>query len=746
FRAEVIAALVALLRDPAFVAATFDYGNLSQLLDASLHFQVLNFPVSGDPVTPTSGTFLAMIPGITATFTAGGVSQTRDYTAISPASEEYAVNLAAYFAQLATDYLAGEARNPARPPVVPSPSAGETGEVEDTDPSMAELVFGEYFALLTQAALQAAADLLAELPVPYAQNGPSLVTLAGQFPTVGVTVAVAQGQTAHGIAAMAGVHPSLVEAAFPDGVGVEDAAVEIPHGVTPLSIAEDNQDAGLAAVQFNATGVTYQVRAGQTLNGVASAIPQQTTAAAGAILGPLTGASVGAANAAVPGLLRLGASLAIPSFTYTPLAGDTDTFLPLFFQVRNQGTAGVQHADWYAQAIATLNPAPVDWTKWGTGTLVVPTAYLNTTATATYLIHQGDSFDRVAATLALWQQGPAGNPVSGSWTVPAMTHGVTPTDTFAGLTVDFPGLGRDALIAANTAADVLTPLTPVLLPGFGVQVTAGESLAGLAAAFDLPMEALVPLVENVTGLFQPTTLTLRDVPGLSVDALAAAVAAEGPANEVAAQVSRFLLHGLRVPSPQDTAFTSLTPQQVLEGDFTGSLYGSFDAARLQYGWSDTTVPVTIELSASAGWVTLMESAVHDGGELAAGVAALNPSAAAGAVVATEAVTSISVTVSDAPPFDAWIPSTTLTLNTTSAAMPLGVTEPSRYELQSAIHWQAAAQPALGGGAGDTPGEPSIWLFSDALRSAALAAAGAAFDLLQRPLNAPPDQEGAALSA
>lgn len=743
--ADAIAALVTLLRDPAFVAATFDYDNLSRLLDDSLHFEVLNFPVSDTPVAPTSGTFLAMIPGITATFTAGGASETRDYTAVSPASEAYALNLAAYFAQLATDYLAGEAKNPARPPVGEAPQP--RGVVDGTE-SMAELVFGEYFALLTQAALQAAADLLAELPVPYAAGGPSLAALAARFPTVGVTVAVARGQTAHGIAAMAGVHPARAEAALA-ARETDDGAVELPHGVTPLSIARDNADAALAAVAFNAEGVAYQLRAGQTLDGVAAAIPQQTTAAAGQILGPLTGAAVGAASAALPGLLRPGAALAIPSFTYTPLPGDTDTFLPLFFQVRNEGTAGVPYADWYAQAIATLNPAPVDWSRWGTATLTVPGAYLNTTATATYVVHQGDTFERVAATLALYQQGPAGSPVSGSWTVPAMTHAVTLTDTFAGLTVDFPGLARDALIAANTAADVLAPLTPVLLPPFGVQVTAGQSLAELAAAFDLTMEALVPLVENTTGLFQPTTLTLRDVPGLSVDALAAAVAAEGPANEVAAQVSRFLLHGLRVPSPQDTAFTSLTPEEVLRGAFTGALYGSFDAAGLQYGWADTTVPVTIELSTTADWVTLMDATVHDGGALAAPVAALNRRAAAGAVMATGAATSISVTVSDAPPFDAWLPSTTLTLDTTAAAMPLGETQPTRYELQSAIHWQAAAQPALDGGAGTTPGEPSLWLFSDALRSAALAAAGAGgatFSLLQRPLNAPAGQEGTALTA
>jgi LysM repeat protein len=757
-----IAALVVLLRDPAFVAATFAYANLAALLDESLHFEVLGFPSSQTPPAPTSGTFLAMIPEIVATFTQGSVAERRDYTQESPASERYARNLAAYFAQLATDVLAGEARNPAHPPLdlpLPTGGGGDGADGDGDEPSMAELVFGEYFALLTQAALQAGADLLAALPVPYPQDGPSLATLAAGFPSLPVTVAVARGQTPPGVAAMVGMEPSVVEeavarslAARADAGGGADTAadaLELPHAVTPLSIAQDNAGAALAPVAFNARGLAYQVRAAQTLDGVASAVPQQTTAAADPILGPLTGAAIGTASAGLPGLLRTGAPLAIPSFAYTPLAGDTDTFLPLFFQVRNDGPAGVRHGDWYAQAIATLNPDPVDWTAWGTETLVIPSAYLDTTGTATYVVHQGDTLDRVAATLALYQQGPAGTPLTGSWTVPATTHTVTPTDTFARLAVDFPGLAVASLVATNTAADVLTPLTPILLPAFGVRVTAGQTLAELAAAFDLAMDALVALVQDTPGLFAPTTLTLRDVPGLSVDALVAAVAGAGPANEVAAQVSRFLLHGLRVPSPQDAAFTGLTPEEVFAGDFTGLLYGSFDAAKLQYAWADLTVPVTIELSSSADWVTLMDAEVHDGGGLSAERAARNPSAAAGRVIATDVVTSISVTVSDAPPFDAWIPAATLTLDTTAAVMPAAETGPSRYELPSSIHWQAAAQPALDGGSGDAPGEPSIWLFSDALRAAVLTAAqagGASFSLLQRPLSAPPDQGGTALSA
>jgi LysM repeat protein len=742
--ASQLAEIVDYLHDPGFVTATFAYSNLTELLKQSLHLEIRGCPSAPTPPSSTSATFFPMVPAITAIVTQGTTRTVRDYTTTSTAGDRYTTNLAAYFERLATDALTDVARDPLKPSTQAPEALAEAVAGDDPDPSLDELIFGECFALLTRATVQAAVDLLAAFPVDYpgaSTPGPSLRRLAQRFAPSLVTVAVARGQTLEGLAAETGADLATLAALHSEGLPDDSDTVEVPIGVTPLSVAEDNQQAGLAAVSFNATGLHYQVRAAQTLNQVAAALPQQTTAAAPPILGPLTGAAVATANANRVGLLREGATLTIPPFTYQRLPGDTDAFLQAFFQVRN-GTAGkvtdLKRADldWWAQAIATLNPdPPIDWSKWGTATIVVPTAPHDTTNTAVYTIHQGDTLERVATTLAIASSGVP--PTSGTYPVPKLDHPIVSTDRFTTLVVDFPGLTQDALIAANVDADVLTPLELVELPGFGVSVTAGQTLAGLATVFDLTLAELVELVAGTPGIFQATTpdkpLVVRDVPSATVDDLVTAIAAKEPGNEVAAQVSRFLLHGLRVPSPQDTTFTSLTPQQVRDGTFAGTLYGAYDAAGLQFPWSDwATQPIGIELSTSVDWVTLRAPALTEG-----------------RVVGGEERQSISVTLrSDAPPFDGWLPSTDLALDTTAAALPLAATRPRHFDLPGTIHWQAAEPPTLGGGDdGQSPGEPSIWPFTASLRAAARAGAPATptFALRAAALDAPPGTEGADLT-
>ena len=718
-----VASLLESLQDPEFIAATFDYdGNLQPFLEASLHFQVVNCPSDAAPAD-TSGTFMAMIPEIVASVSFdGGTPETRDYRVFNaPADpERYAENLAAYFEQLATDYLANSATDPLLDGARQSRVARSMEVPEDdVTPSMAELVFSEYFALLTRVAVQGAADLLAEYPCSYPQeDGPSLAQLAARF------------------------------------------------DVTPLSIARDNQGAALrTGTRFNAAGLAYQVRAAQTLDGIASAIPQQVAQAdSGAgILGPLTGAAVGAANASLTGLLRPASTITIPSFTYTPVEGDTDTFLAAFWQVRNQGVTGIPGLDWYAQAISTLNPGgTIDWSA-PTGTLVVPSAFQNTETTATYTVHGGDTLERIAGQLALWQAGPVGEDV-GVITTEPMQHVVTSTDTFSSVAAIYPGLGPAELIGANVAADVLAPLTPVVLPGFGVSTAAGETLASLAQAFDLTLDGLVTLVRTTENLFAATApasggapavppLVLRGVPGLPVDDVVTAITAPEVCNPMAAQVSRFLLHGLRVPSPADADFTALTPEQVLEGEFTGKLYGSFEMAGVQFPWPASGKPLSITLSTTADWVTLMEARTQSGGDRGTADAALlaaSPALARGSavVMATETATSISVTLQDEPPFDAWIPDTSLTLDAMAAVMPLADTGPKHYDLQASIHWQAADPPDLDGNTEtEAPGEPSIWLFPDTLRTVARSGTPPtpAFALRGLSLDAPAGTEGTELA-
>lgn len=715
------------LHDPDFVAATFGYENLTAFIEGSLTLDLLGFP-EGLAETPaeTSIAFAPMVPAVTATVKQGAGEEVRDYATYRPVSEKYTGNLAAYFEQLATDFLAAEAPDPM---TAGSPQPDLEPGVEDGTASLAEALFGQYFALLTRSAVQAAIDYLAALPYAYpATGGPSLQGLAGSFPTVAVVVPLRKGQTPAEAALAHGLDPAAAEE-----LDEEPATVELQVGPTALGIAEDNQSAPLAAVPFTVTGLTYQVRAGQTLSNLAAAIPQQV-ASSGPTPGPLSAAGIAAANRLQQGFLRPGATVQIPAYDYNRIDEESDEFLDVFFEVRNGSAPQAEHVDWYAQAISGLNGNAAAWAP-GTG-IKVPSGYpQDAAATAVpYTVHPGDTLESIATTFALYQSrlraGAPTTPPPPTYPVAERPHTVTSTDTFAGLAAAFPGLGEERLIAANLDVDALNPLAVASLPSFGVAVQREQTLAELAAALDLDLPALVPLLKDVPALFlggadsQP--LVIRDVPGAAVEDLVAEVGAKG--NEIAAQVSRFLLHGLGVPSPEDESFARLSEQEVLEGKFSGPLEGLYEAAGLQFGWLDFAQPLEIQLRSGAPWLKLFKAKLEDR-----------------KIVPDIEATVLTTKVEDAGLWREWRPATTLQLAAEPSPMPLTEEHGVHYALFSAIHWQAAEHPSIGGVPADaSPGEPSIWLLPGSLRQRA-SAGGAqptpAFQLHSLPLAAPAGSDG-----
>jgi LysM repeat protein len=718
------------LHDPDFVASTFAYENLAAFLKGSLTLDLLGVPAGTQKPAETSTAFAPMVPAITATVKQGTNQEVRDYASYRAVSDKYAANLAAYFEQLTTDFLAAEAVDPLAAP----PTGADLAAVGGTGTkSVAEALFGQYFALLTRTAVQAAIDHLAAMPYAYpATAGPSLSELAREFETVPVVVPLRKGQTPAEAAAVHGLDPTAAAGAETEGAGEERATVELQVGPTALGIAEDNQAAKLAAVSFTATGLTYQVRSGQTLNALAAAIPQQV-ASAGQTPGPLSAAAIAAANHLQKGFLRPGATVKIPAYEYTRVDGESDEFLEAFFAVRDGSAKRPENVDWYAQAISRLNGDAADWAA-GTK-IAVPSGYLRDATSIPYTVHPGDTLESIATTFALYQSTPPPSPNATGTPPPTFPvterpHTVTSTDTFASLAAAFPGLGETALIEANLGADVLNPLAVAALPPFGVAVELGQTLAELAAALDLALPALVPLLRDVPALFlggeDVEPLTIREVPAARVESLVSAVGGKG--NEIAAQVSRFLLHGLGVPSPEDGSFTRLTEKEVLEGRFTGPLEGLYKAAGLQFEWLDLSKPVEIQLSSGASWLKLFRTKIEGG-----------------KVVSETEVTELTTTVANAAPWLDWLPATTLELEAEASALPLTEEHGVQFELQAAIHWQAAEHPGLGGIAPDaSPGEPSIWLLPGSLRRRASESEVRPtpdYQLRSLPLTAPAGSEG-----
>jgi hypothetical protein len=738
------------LADPGFREATFAYSNVSGFLAASLDLQVVGYPPTGTP-TQTSGTFVPMVPEISTATTIGQAPATSwSFATEPPVSATYTANLDTYFQQLATDATANAAADPFNRPANGGGAPLEAAEPQEDEPatSLAQALFGDYFATLTRAAIQGAIDLLGAYPFQYTSAGPSLNDLAGQFDGIAVPTVLGKGQTLDRLAAATGMHPDDLAAANTDSPA-EGATVNVPVGVTALSVAEDNADAALASGwQFNVEGLHHQVSAGQTLDAVAAAAPSQVASGQNGtgIDPPPTGTAVGVQNASVAGLLRAGATLTIPAFTYTCLANDSDAFLTAFFLVRNSGPDSsaalgdgvVARVDWYGQAIATLNPT-VDWSKIAPGqTVSVPSAYQNSTAAAApYPIHQGDTLPRVAATFAKFEYDGSQYTAAaggGTYAVAQQAHTVASTDTFASLANDFPGLQVADLVGANTAADALTPLATLVLPGYGAQVGEGQTLTSLAASLDLDMAGLVGLVDDCTGIFAPGPLTIRDVPVRSLDVLIGDLLASPQANAVAVQLSRFLMHGMRMPAPDEQAFLALTPEQVLAGEFEGELYGLYDLSGQQIHWADTSQAIDVTLTKSdASWLSFFEGEVSS----------------TGSVVAGDAADSLSLAI-DSTSFAPDLPSVTLTLGVSPPApMPLFDTAPVHHDLQASIHWQAAARPTLPAGGGNQAAQPTIWPFTSELRRVARGAGAGttpAYGLSSVPLQAPAGMEGTPLGS
>lgn len=742
------------MADPAFQQATFGYDNLSNFLHESLHFEIAAYPQGTPPsqIDTTSGTFVPVCPAISAQIVQGSDTTNRDYAGYNPVSAAYATNLAAYFQQLLTNAT----RDVASMPTTTAQQVNNTPSAPGGTASLAELIFGEYFLLMTQAAVQGALALLQNYPYTYpATGGPSLDTLAGQFPVLTARHTLARGQTLFDLALQTGHHPRHLAAANPLAARGDSRDVDVPVGVTALSIAEDNPAAPLATdLSIAMPALAYQVRSGQSLDEIAAAIPFVDAST------PLTGLAIGTASQHLKSLLRQGTTLSIPAFTYSPVAGDTQNFLTAFFKVRNEGIEGAPNLDWYEQAISTLNPS-VDWSQIGPSSppIGVPTAYLNSTAaSATYTIHTGDSLATIAATFARYQAMDNSNdpPVTAPTPIPAMDHTITSTDTFAALAgTVFPGLALNALITANTDKDVLTPLTALHIAPFTAKIPSGQSLQSLASAYDLGMADLVDIVAGIDAIFVGgTDLTIRDVPALPVDQFVTDLKATAQLNTIATQVSNFLAHGLRAPAPDDTSFTGLTPAQVLAGDFTGTLYGIADLTGQQFPWTDPqTTPIDVTLShAAVSWLSFTDATVAgalDGAGLAVHAPRnprlfANAAPSPGLLLATNTITDITLTVDQAT-FGTALPSATVTLNAQAPAVLSNFEDtPVHYNMQVTQHWQAGARPALpaaASNAGGAPGEPSLWPLPSNLQKLADAGGDKPFALEGVALTAPPDAEG-----
>ena len=210
------------------------------------------------------------------------------------------------------------------------------------------------------------------------------------------------GDSLSGIAAAWLTDAAAVQAANP-GVDFSQlqpgTPVNVPAPSALFALAAANLSAPLAAGSLPIAGLSYQVRAGDTLQKIAMTDYGQPSVAVGA---------VGVANATLPGLLLVGGQLVLEAASgtipYTIAAGDGGPLVAAFAYVRNlRDTPYAGDQNWFANAIAQANQA-VDFTQPlapGTsltipGATETPSGPSPTGQTSSYSAKVGDTLQFVA--------------------------------------------------------------------------------------------------------------------------------------------------------------------------------------------------------------------------------------------------------------------------------------------------------------------------------------------------------------
>ena len=482
-----------------------------------------------------------------------------------------------------------------------------------------------------------------------------------------------------------------------------------------------------------------------------------------------------------------------PRFSYTLQQGDTlDLVAAILYgragDVAQSALAG-PNLNWYRQAVVDLNPAidfaPQPPATLPAGTLINIPAALNISTNPSdypggktpqqYLIRAGDTLDLIAAYLLLLQTRAADlqfarqaitllNPTvnfaalapNSALALPGFVHQIRSDDTLRSLAAIFD-LDVDTLAANNAGAAILAPLAVLTLPLVQHTVVAGDTLAGIAAHYDLSLEELADDIAATANIFKHSDafeIALPSLPEAPIAGLLAEVTHHRQSNTIAATVSRFLLHGLRLPDPADATFKALSEATIAALEFAGiglfSLYaltGQQVPALAQPG-GNYTIRFTKNVTPDdqLNWIAFVSTHIVTAQDTYAALsgqypqfAQLNPGLSPNTPLTTGAVVMLATTaeldITLTPELinhDA--PGTTFApaLVAGPGALPLFRSVPRRYTLQKSIHWQSAVAPALPGlTAQNQPAswQPTLWLFPDTLSERLAREPSAAFELV-----------------
>ncbi|KYO52572.1 LysM domain-containing protein (plasmid) [Tistrella mobilis] len=754
-----LAELAAQMDCPQTFAEGFGFDNLSGFLGGNVDFH-LSGPPSGDDPDPLPGVAFPIPPVL------GWTSpdlpppeNDRNFAQYQPVDDAYADRIAAYFRQLSPQ---------------PAGDGGQPSAGIRPDEPLASVVFREYMLLVAKYMVQAAQGLFTRFPVEIDADT-TLAALAGSFPTVQMPYVVHLGDTVAQLAATYGYDTDEILALNP-GITEELAAaapgtvLSVTLGVTPAAIAAANPERLLTPGKTaQVAALETQIRTGDT--------PDRLCARLGASVDAWLQT---AAALDVPAITRAGAPVNLPQGAGVALQGLTITQAAALYYVRlNAGTPAVTllpETGWYAEAITSLNGDSIGADGSLPAVVKLPSAFDVLTDPVDWTRLAGDTLPMLAAVTMLWQN-PEVDPAFAAWAaavaelnpgyaggpviLPAATTALLPDESLRALAARLLMVADATAIPATPSAnfrtvvattDLLAPLAPVVVTDCRLTTIDNQTLRAFATSYDLAIETTGMVVADVPGVFAVDAalpLIVPDLAAIGLARLMPALTGDAPVRDVAGQVSRFMLHGQRLPAPQ--------------GD-DSQLSGLYDLIGQQVTGPapDTTQPpetvrltLTVTETVEVPWLTLVATETAPPTEgLAAftarntDLAARNPAAAAGRIrpgmiLEVDDTTQLVIQVTEKMLEDGY-PADTLTPVLSAPPAPLQLWEdvPVRHGLSQMVIWQTPNQinlPALSEGAETASiGMPSFWPFGSDLAAIAAAADGGPWQLYRTDPEKGPD--------
>jgi LysM repeat protein len=648
-------------------ANAFDAGTVSGFFAANFSSVTIGLaPNSGN----TGAAVFPIFPELSLS-TSDGVSV--NFNVTNSVCTQYQTNIPAYFQLLQTQYLA-------RTGSAPSANTTALATDDDTNVSMAAIVYAQYFWMLMGGAVQAAVDYLASFPY---------TTLSA--------MTLQQLATA--------TDPTLTS--------------------DPSRVVEPNLDTGSilnVGAYLALTDVLHQVMLGDSFGSIATTFSGLGAYNFDSAPQPLSASDIAAANLATANIFNTGISVPITGITYSTNVGDTLNLIAARLLIRAGGNsmlATIQNLQPAIAAFSGANTSITDPTSLITaGTSITVPATFSSVAAGPYIAVASDTLTLIGAYFAAVAQGvvPYADYVT---QIQAANESVASTDPNtalnAGISLDMPSVTRvlqagdsmssialtllttsdviQTVMVNVTTEDFLSPQAVLSVP-LQYKLSSSDMFSGIASKFSLTTEQLSQAVgaSGATLFAENASLLIADVSSIDTDALVANLVNQGEWNNLSGYVSRFFLSGLQVPDPNSAAFASATPEQLVS---TPSILATFPTVPLYAATAQqflVNVPpasdyqITLSNSGSASWLQFTGGSTLPITLTADQLSLIN-------TISTTAVNPVVDNLS---------------------RLALFQMIPPRIALQQYIAWQAASLPAGCFTTGQATTNPSLWLFPTAL--------------------------------